>query len=270
MIPAPFDYVRAHSVEQALDLLTEHGDDAKLLAGGHSLLPMMKLRLARPTVLIDLTPITELNYVRMDGDVVAVGALTTHARLESSEILRSELPLVAHSASMVGDPQVRHRGTIGGSLTHADPAADLPMTVLAAGATLVVHGPEGRRDVDADDFFSGFFTTALAPDEILVEIRLPRRPGAPWGYEKFVSRSNDWAIVGTATVGGRVALANMGPAPLRATSTEHALGAGASVEQAAALAADDTEPVSDLHADPAYRRHLARVLVARALRAASV
>jgi carbon-monoxide dehydrogenase medium subunit len=268
MIPAPFEYLRAHDVAHALDLLREHGDEAKLLAGGHSLLPMMKLRLARPTVLIDIAELADLDYVRVDGDTLAVGALATHARVGEAELVRAEAPLIAHSASLIGDPQVRHRGTIGGSLAHADPAADLPMAVLAAGATLVLEGPAGRREVDADDFFTGFFTTALEPDEILVEIRLPRLAGEPWGYEKFVRRSNDWAIVGVATVAGRVALANMGSAPLRAAETERALAAGAGIDAAAELAAENTDPVSDLHADPAYRRHLARVLVARALSSA--
>jgi aerobic carbon-monoxide dehydrogenase medium subunit len=268
VIPTGFDYVRAHSVDEALGLLAEHGEDAKVLAGGHSLLPMMKLRLARPEVLIDVAPITELAYIRSEADVLAIGALTTHAAVANSALVQSELPLLAHSAGLVGDPQVRNRGTIGGSLAHADPAADLPMAVLAADATLVLQGPDGRREVPVDDFFTGFFDTALAPGELLVEIRLPRRPGVGWGYEKFVRRANDWAIVGVATVGGRVALANMGSMPLRATATEDALLAG-TIEDAAALDAEGTSPVADLHADESYRRHLARVLVARALRSAA-
>jgi carbon-monoxide dehydrogenase medium subunit len=269
MIPAPFDYVRARSVDEALSLLGEHGEDAKVIAGGHSLLPMMKLRLARPEVLVDVAPIAELRYIRVDGDELAIGALSTHAQVAASDLVRTEAPLVAHSASLVGDPQVRHRGTLGGSLAHADPAADLPMAALAAGATLVVQGPAGRRTVAADDFFIGFFDTALEPGELLVEVRLPRRPGVGWGYEKFVRRANDWAIVGVATVGGRIALANMGSRPLRALAAEGVLAGGASIEEAAALAADGTEPVADLHADPEYRSHLARVLTARALASAA-
>jgi carbon-monoxide dehydrogenase medium subunit len=269
MIPAPFEYVRARNMEDALSLLAEHGEDAKVIAGGHSLLPMMKLRLARPEVLVDVAPISELRYIRVDGDELAIGALSTHAQVAASELVRTEAPLLAHSASLVGDPQVRHRGTLGGSLAHADPAADLPMAALAAGATLVLQGPGGRRAVAADDFFTGFFDTALEPGELLVEVRMPRRPGVGWGYEKFVRRANDWAIVGVATVAGRIALANMGSRPLRALAAEGALAGGASLEDAAALAADGTEPVADLHADPEYRSHLARVLTARALTSAT-
>ncbi|MEO8889019.1 MAG: xanthine dehydrogenase family protein subunit M [Jatrophihabitantaceae bacterium] len=269
MIPAPFEYLRARTVDEALTLLAEHGEDAKVVAGGHSLLPMMKLRLARPEILIDIAPIADLRYIRIDGDELAIGALSTHAGVAGSELVRTEAPLLAHSASLVGDPQVRHRGTLGGSLAHADPAADLPMAALAAGARLVVQGPAGRRTVAADDFFTGFFDTALDAGELLVEVRLQRRAGAGWGYEKFVRRANDWAIVGVATVGGRIALANMGSRPLRATAAEAALAGGASIENAAALAADGTEPVADLHADPDYRRHLARVLTARALTSAA-
>ncbi|MGH8963636.1 MAG: FAD binding domain-containing protein [Jatrophihabitantaceae bacterium] len=269
MIPAPFEYVRVHNVEEVLVMLAEHGEDAKVLAGGHSLLPMMKLRLARPEVLVDIAPIADLRYVRLDGEELAIGALSTHASLAVSELVRTEAPLLAHSASLVGDPQVRHRGTIGGSLAHADPAADLPMAVLAAGARMVLQGPDGRRTVDADDYFTGFFDTALEPGELLVEVRVPRLADVGWGYEKFVRRANDWAIVGVATVGGRIALANMGSRPLRAPAAEDALTGGASIDETAALAADGTEPVADLHADPDYRAHLARVLTARALRSAA-
>jgi carbon-monoxide dehydrogenase medium subunit len=267
VIPAPFEYVRAATVGEALDRLAAHGDEAKILAGGHSLLPMMKLRLARPSLLVDVASITELRYVRAEGDMLAIGALSTHADVAGSPIVRSDAGLLAHSASLVGDPQVRHRGTIGGSLAHADPAADLPMAVLAAGATLVLQGPAGRREVLADEFFAGYFETALDEVELLVEVRVPRRPGVGWGYEKFVRRANDWAIVGVATVAGRIALANMGSRPLRASAAEAALLAGATVAEAAALAAEGTEPVADIHADAEYRRHLARVLTARALAA---
>jgi carbon-monoxide dehydrogenase medium subunit len=267
VIPAPFDYVRAGTPAEAIEALGAH-EDAKLLAGGHSLLPMMKVRLARPELLVDLAGLDELRYVRAEGDALAIGALTTHAQLATSDLVRQDAPLLAHSASLVGDPQVRHRGTIGGSLAHADPAADLPMAVLALGATLVLQGPDGRRDLAADDFFTGYFDTALGERELIVEVRVPRRPGAGWGYEKFVRRANDWAIVGVATTDGRVALANMGPTPLRASAAEAALAAGATVADAAALAAEGTEPVADLHADPEYRRHLARVLTRRALAAA--
>lgn len=268
MIPAPFEYVRADSVEHAVTLLGEHGDDAKLLAGGHSLLPMMKLRLAVPSVLVDVRRVAEASYVRIDGEAVAVGALTRHRDLVESDVLRAEAPLLAMVAAHVGDPQIRNRGTIGGSLAHADPAADLPAAVLAADATLVVAGPRGRRDVAAEDFFTGYFETALEPDEMLVEIRVPRTGPSGAHYEKFSRRANDWAIVGVATVAGRVALANMAGTPVRARATEAALADGTSIAEAAELAAEDTAPVEDMNADADYRKHLARVLTRRALTAA--
>ncbi|MGN6132472.1 MAG: FAD binding domain-containing protein [Nocardioidaceae bacterium] len=268
MIPAPFDYVRADSVEHALALLAEHGEEAKLLAGGHSLLPMMKLRLAFPSMLVDVRRVPGASYVRVEGDVVAIGALTRHCELVSSEVLRAEAPLLARAASYVGDPQIRHRGTLGGSLAHADPAADLPAAVLASDAVLVVQGPGGRREVPVAEFFAGYFETAMSPDEMLVEVRVPRTGTAGWHYEKFTRRAHDWAIVAVATVAGRVALANMGSTPLRATGTERALAGGASTAEAAALAGEGTSPVADMHADAAYRRHLAQVLTRRALAAA--
>jgi carbon-monoxide dehydrogenase medium subunit len=268
MIPAAFDYVRAGSADEAVSLLVEHGDDAKLIAGGHSLLPMMKLRLAYPSVLIDIGRLPDASYVRLDGDEVAIGALTRHADLVSSEILRAEAPLLAAVASQVGDPQIRNRGTIGGSVSHADPAADLPAAVLASDATLVVHGSAGQRRIPAAEFFLGYFETALTAEEMVVEIRVPRTGPTGWHYEKFTRRANDWAIVAVAAVSGRVALANMGSRPLRAGATEAALASGASTDDAAALAADGTEPVQDMHADADYRRHLARVLTRRCLEAA--
>jgi len=269
MIPATFDYVRADSVDEAVALLTEHGDEAKLIAGGHSLLPMMKLRLAFPSVLIDIRALSEASYVRVEGDEVAIGALTRHCDLVTSDVLRANAPLIAAVAATVGDPQVRHRGTIGGSVSHADPAADLPTAVLASGATLVLQGPDGRRSVAAEDFFLGYFDTAINADEMMVEIRLPRTGPSGFHYEKFTRRANDWAIVGVATVAGRVALANMGSQPLRAHATEAALAAGATTDDAAALAAEDTEPIQDMHADRDYRQHLARVLTRRSLAAAA-
>jgi aerobic carbon-monoxide dehydrogenase medium subunit len=265
MIPAPFDYAPAESAAHALELLTEHGDDAKLLAGGHSLLPMMKLRLATPSVLIDIGRLGELAGISADGDELVIGATTRHADLAASELVRAQAPLLAHAAGQVGDPQIRHRGTIGGSLAHADPAADLPMALVALGGSVELQGPGGTRLVLADDFFQGFFETAMEPDELLTAVRVPRRPGVPWGYQKFVRRSNDWAIVGVAAVDGRVALANMGPRPLRATAVEEALAAGASPADAAGHAAEGTSPAEDMHADRDYRMHLARVLTRRAL-----
>ncbi|HYK32018.1 MAG TPA: xanthine dehydrogenase family protein subunit M, partial [Streptosporangiaceae bacterium] len=233
--------------------------------GGHSLLPMMKLRLAAPEVLIDITRATDLSGISIDGDEILIGATTRHADVASSELVRTDAPLLAHAASLVGDPQIRHRGTIGGSLAHADPAADLPMALVALGGSVEVRGPEGTRSVSADDFFAGFFETALEEGELLTAVRVPRRPDEPWGYQKFVRRANDWAIVGVAATAGRIALANMGPTPLRAHAAEQSLAAGNSPAQAAELAAEGTSPASDIHADPDYRRHLARVLTSRAL-----
>ncbi|HYY18143.1 MAG TPA: xanthine dehydrogenase family protein subunit M [Streptosporangiaceae bacterium] len=265
MIPAPFDYVRATSAGHALELLAEHGDEAKLLAGGHSLLPMMKLRLAVPAVLVDIGAVDELAGIAVDGDDLVIGATTRHADVAGSDLVKTEAPLLAWSAAQVGDPQIRHRGTIGGSLAHSDPAADLPMALTALGGSMEITGPGGTRAVGADDFFVGYFETAMEPDELLTAVRIPRRPGQPWGYQKFTRRANDWAIVGVAAVGGRVALANMGARPLRALAVEEALASGASVRDAAARAAEGTEPGEDIHADREYRQHLARVLTERAL-----
>jgi carbon-monoxide dehydrogenase medium subunit len=271
MIPMPFEYVRAGSADEALSLLASHGDEAKLLAGGHSLIPLMKLRLAAPSVLVDVGRLAELSYIRDAGDHVAVGALTRHHDVEHSELLRSEVPILAHVAGLVGDPQVRHRGTIGGSLAHGDPASDLPAAVLALGGTLVVRGRDGEREIPSTEFFTGFLETALGPDELLTEIRVPKVAGAGWSYQKFNRRALDWAIVGVAAVRNGttgVALVNMGPTPLRATAVEQALAGGAGAAEAAEAAAEGTEPTADLNASPDYRRHLARVLTRRALEAA--
>jgi aerobic carbon-monoxide dehydrogenase medium subunit len=266
LIPAPFTYKRALSVDEALDLAAEDGDEAKFLAGGHSLLPLMKLRLAVPEVLIDIGRLGELRYVREDDGHIAVGALTSHDELARSELLASELPLLAHAASQVGDPQVRHRGTIGGSLVHADPAADLPAVVLALDATLVARGPSGSREIGAGQFFQGLFETVLEPGELLTEIRIPKPQAASrWSFQKFTKRAIDWAIVGVAVQDGRVALVNMGQTPLRAGPVEQALAEGAGPRDAAAHAAEGSSPPEDINADRRYREHLARVLVARAL-----
>jgi carbon-monoxide dehydrogenase medium subunit len=265
MIPAKFDYVAAESAAHALELLKRHGDEAKLLAGGHSLLPMMKLRLATPSVLIDIGRVAELAGIAVDGDEIVIGATTRHADLAASELVRAEAPLLAHSAAQVGDPQIRHRGTIGGSLAHADPAADLPMALVAVGGSVELRGPAGTRRVAADGFFTGYFETSLGEVELLTAVRVPRQPELAWGYQKFVRRANDWAIVGVAAVDGRIALANMGPTPLRASAAEQAIAAGASPAEAAEHAADGTSPGEDMHADSEYRKHLARVLTRRAL-----
>jgi carbon-monoxide dehydrogenase medium subunit len=265
MIPAPFAYQRADSADEALSLAAEAGEDAKFLAGGHSLLPLMKLRLAVPEVLIDIGRIRDLSYIRDEGDTIAVGAMTRHHDLEHSGLLVREVPLLAHAAGCVGDPQVRHRGTIGGSLAHGDPASDLPAVVLALDAILVARGPLGSYEVPASDFFTGLFETALQPGDLLTEIRIPKPADPAWSFQKFTKRAIDWAMVGVALQGDRVALVNMSAAPIRAAGVERALAAGASPEEAAAHAAEGTSPVSDINASAAYREHLARVLVARAL-----
>lgn len=299
MIPAAFEYRRASSVTEALGWLASDPESTKLLAGGHSLLPLMKLRLARPEVVVDVSRIPGLSYVRDEGDHVSIGALTRHRDLEVSPVLQEKVPLLSRVAGQVGDPQVRHRGTIGGSLAHGDPASDLPAAVLALGATLVVHGARGERTVEVDDFFRGFLETAIGPDEMLTELRVPTQVGG-WGFEKFNRRAQDWAIVGVALVTGgaealpartpahapegptagpptgpptgqttgpsaRIALVNMASTTVRALAAERSLAAGAPVSEAAEHAADGLEPPSDIHGSAEYRRHLATVLVRRAL-----
>jgi carbon-monoxide dehydrogenase medium subunit len=265
MIPAPFEYREAGSVDEAVSLLREHGEDAKLLAGGHSLLPLMKLRLASPSVLIDVGRLRELSYVRDAGDHLAIGALTRHRDVETSTLVAAEAPLLGRVAGQVGDPQVRHRGTIGGSLAHGDPASDLPAACLALDATFVTSG---GRSIPASAFFRGFLETALAPDEVLTEVRVPKQGGAGWAWQKLTRRAQDWAIVGVAIVRNgttRVALVNMDDHPVRAGGVEAALAAGAPAAEAAQHAADGLSPPSDLNGDAAYRTHLASVLVRRAL-----
>ena len=273
MIPAQFDYVRAESAEEAISLIGQHGDEAKFIAGGHSLLPLMKLRLAQPSVLVDIGRLSDLSYIREDGDQIAIGAMTRHMDVETSDVLKQHAPLLAHAAGHVGDPQVRHRGTIGGSIAHSDSASDLPATTLAMGATYVAKGPNGTREIAAGDFFEGFLTTALAPDEMLTEIRVPKMNGAGWSFQKFNRRAQDWAIVGVAawrngTESG-VGLVNMGSVPILATSVSAAISSGASIEDAAAEAAAQADPTGDLNASVEYRQHLARVLTKRALTIAS-
>ena len=259
MIPAGFEYERAATVEEALALLAQHGDEAKLIAGGHSLLPLMKLRLASPGVLVDIGRVPGLSYVREDGGAIAIGALTRHCDLVESDLLRRRCPLVAQVAAEVGDIQVRHRGTIGGSLAHADPNADLPAAMVALDAELVVQGPGGRRTIAARDFFQGFLQTALRADEVLVEVRVAPTDGAGTAYVKFNRRRQDWAIVGAAAVvrNGTETLvwAGVGSAPVRA---EGGL-------EAAAAALD---PHGDLSGSAAYKRHLAKVIGGRALASA--
>jgi len=273
VIPAAFDYVRAESAEHAISLIVEHGEDAKFIAGGHSLLPMMKLRMAQPSVLVDIGRLAELSYIRDAGDHIAIGAMTRHMDIENSSVLAEHVPLLANAASYVGDPQVRHRGTIGGSIAHSDSASDLPATTLALGATYIAQGPNGTREIAAADFFQGFFTTSLAADEMLTEIRVPKMNGAGWSFQKFNRRAQDWAIVGVAAWRSNgssgVGLVNMGSVPILATSVSAALSSGASIADAAEQAAAEADPQGDLNATPEYRVHLAKVLVRRALEAAS-
>jgi carbon-monoxide dehydrogenase medium subunit len=270
MIPAAFDYTVAETAEHAIQLLGEYGDEAKLLAGGHSLIPMMKFRLAVPTQLVDVGRIDDLSYIRQDNGHVAIGPLTKHSQLETSDVIASACPLLGHVASLVGDPQVRHRGTLGGTMAHADAASDLPAAVLALGGTIVAQGPGGRREISATEFFAGFLESVLAPDEMIIEVRVPISTGG-WNYQKFNRRAQDWAIVGVAVAeeGKGIALVNMGSTPLRASAAEAALAGGASVADAAALAADGASPPEDENAGEAYRTHLAQVLTRRALEAAS-
>jgi aerobic carbon-monoxide dehydrogenase medium subunit len=276
MIPLAFDYEVAESVDHAIELLGQHGEEAKLLAGGHSLLPIMKLRLAAPTVLIDLGRIDDLNYVRDEGNHLAIGAMTRHCDVERDATLKEHCGLIAYTASLVGDPQVRHRGTIGGSVSHGDAASDLPSALLALDATFVVKGPGGERTVAAGDFFEDYLQTTLAPDEVLTEIQVPKLGDAGWSYKKFNRRAQDWAVVGVAAVVKRsngsigsasIGLTNMGSTPLRATAAENALSGAdrSSVAEATNSADEGTSPSSDIAASDEYRRHLARVLSRRAV-----
>jgi aerobic carbon-monoxide dehydrogenase medium subunit len=276
VIPLAFDYEVAESADHAIELLGQHGEEAKLLAGGHSLLPIMKLRLAAPTVLIDLGRVEELKYVRDEDDHIAIGAMTRHTDVEYNSLLQEQCGLLAYTASLVGDPSVRHRGTIGGSISHGDAASDLPSALLALEGQFVVKGPQGERTVAAGDFFKDYLETDLAPDEVLTEIRVPKLSGAGWSYKKFNRRAQDWAVVGAAAVversngtigAARIGLTNMGSTPLRATAAEGALsGADAgSLAEATQNADEGTSPSSDIAASAEYRRHLARVLSRRAV-----
>jgi aerobic carbon-monoxide dehydrogenase medium subunit len=265
VIPAAFEYRRAASVDEAVELL--EAEDAKLLAGGHSLIPLLRLRFTRPSLLVDVGRLDDLRYVRADGDRIAIGALTRHGELARDALLAERCAPVARAAARIGDPQVRHRGTIGGSIAHGDPASDLPAVLLALDAELTAQGPEGERRVVAADFFTGMFTTAIGPQEVLTEIRVPAIGAGV--YLKFVRRTQDWATVGVAAarVDGRVqvGLTSMGATPLRARGVEEAVAAGASPAEAAARAGEGTSPPSDVSGSAEYRTHLAQVLVRRAL-----
>ena len=283
MIPAPFDYVAPTSVDEALAALAQHGDDAKIIAGGQSLLPVLRMRLNAPETVIDLGRIDSLRGVRDDGDAIVIGAMTTHHDVRTNPLVREHARLITETTTEVADEQIRHRGTFGGALAHADPAGDLGAPTLALQAKFVIAGSGGTRTVPASEFFVDIFETAIGDDEILTEVRIPKHTG--WGahYEKFVRIKHQWAIVAVAAAvrveGGtiaeaRVGLTNMGNTPVRATAVEAALvGAPATedgVREAAAKAADGTNPPADLNGDSEYRKHLATVLTRRAvLKAAS-
>jgi aerobic carbon-monoxide dehydrogenase medium subunit len=283
VITAKFDYVRPTTVDEALRALAEGGEDAKLLAGGQSLIPVMRLRMAAPETVVDLAGVGELRGVRDDGDAIVIGAMTRHCDVIDDPLVRQHAPLIAEATKTVADRQVRHRGTFGGALAHADPAGDLPACALALDAEFVVAGPGGGRTVPARDFFVDYLTTALEDGELLVEIRVPKLPG-DWGmhYEKFNRVAQAWSIVAVAAAvrrenghiaEARIGLTNMGPTPVRASAAEQALaGVAASADVIAAAAghaADGTQPASDLNGQADYRQHLARVLTRRAVSAAA-
>jgi aerobic carbon-monoxide dehydrogenase medium subunit len=270
MIPAPFKYRRVGTVDEAIQALSD-GPDAKLLAGGHSLLPLMKLRLARPSLLVDISRLQDLKYVKEDGDRVAIGALTRHHDVANSEVLQELCPIVSYAAGEIGDPQVRHVGTIGGSVAHADPASDMPSVLLALDAEMVIRGAGGAsRTVPASGFFKGLFEPDLATDEVLTEIRVPKTAGRGWSYLKFHRRAQDWALVGVAALaqngaGPSVALTNMADRPVRATGVEEELAGGADPAAASQRAAEGTSPPTDAFASAEYRGELVKVLVRRAI-----
>ena len=283
MIPAQFDYVAPDSVADAIAALTEGGEDAKVLAGGQSLIPVLRLRLSYPTVLVDLRKIGELRGVREDGSDLVIGAMTRHDDVVKDPLVLQHAALVAEAAATVADPAVRHRGTFGGALAHADPAGDLAAVAVALDAQLVAEGPGGRRTIAAADFFQDYLQTALSPDEVLVEVRLPKLEGQ-WGvaYEKFNRTAQSWAIVGVAAAvrrdngsiaEARIGLTNMGSTPVRATAVEAALAGGVAeagaIAAAAEHAAEGTTAPSDLSAQSDYREHLARVLTRRAVTTAA-
>jgi aerobic carbon-monoxide dehydrogenase medium subunit len=283
MIPAKFDYVRPSSVGDAVTALASGGEDAKVIAGGQSLLPLLRLRLSYPELLVDIGGLDELSGVTDGGDHLLIGARTTHYQVVHDPLIAEHCGLLAEAAGTVADPAVRHRGTLGGSLAHADPAGDLPAVILALDATLIAAGPAGSREIPAGEFFVDYLTTALAPGEILTGIRVPKL-GTDWGYryEKFHRTAQAWAIVGVAALvrrsdghvaEARVGLTNMGSVPVRAAAVETtaagALASSGTLREAAAGAAEGTQPPADLHGAPDYRRHLARVLTGRALEAAA-
>ena len=273
MYPANFDYKRPATVDEAIALLTRHGDEAKLLAGGHSLIPAMKLRLARPGVIVDIGRIANLSYIRESGGAIAIGAMTTHQEIESSKLLRDRSPLLAETATHIGDQQVRNKGTIGGSLAHADPAADYPAAILALDAEIELAGPRGKRTVKASAFFVDLLQTAIAPDEILTEIRVPATAKTV-AYEKTEQKASGFALAGAAVVVGadgvRVGITGVAAKAYRATGVEQALAgqrtpSASAIATAASHAADGVSALGDIHASPEFRAHLAEVNTRRAI-----
>jgi carbon-monoxide dehydrogenase medium subunit len=274
VIPAAFDYEVAESVDHAIELLRAD-EDAKLLAGGHSLIPALRLRIARPSKLVDLGRLKELSYVRDAGTQLAIGALTRHKDVRDDPLLQEHCPIVSTTAGVIGDPQVRHRGTIGGSLVHGDPASDLPAVILALGGELTIAGADGERTVPAAEFFRGVFETAVGPGEVLTEVRVPKLGASTgWSYLKLNRRAQDWATVGVAALvhrdngniaGASIALTNMGATPIRAKGAEDALAGGAKPADASAHMTEGTEPPGDHAASSEFRAHLARVLGRRAI-----
>ena len=273
MYPANFDYKRPSTVDEAIALLTKHGDDAKLLAGGHSLIPAMKLRLAQPKVVVDIGRIANLSYIREAGGSIAIGAMTTHQEIEASKLLRDRSPLLADVAAHIGDVQVRNKGTIGGSLAHADPAADYPAAILALDAEIDLAGPRGKRTVKAGAFFVDLLQTAIAPDEILVEIRVPATAKTV-AYVKTEQKASGFALAGVAVVVGadgvRVGVTGIAAKAYRATAVEKTLAGqktptAAAIALAASHAADGVEALGDIHASPEFRAHLAQVNTKRAI-----
>jgi aerobic carbon-monoxide dehydrogenase medium subunit len=278
MIPAKFDYVAPNSLDEALSALRSGGEDAKILAGGHSLLPLMKLRLAAPTLLVDLRKVPGLSGIQRENGSIRLGAMTRHV-----DVVNGGLGLASLAASTIADPQVRNRGTIGGSLAHGDPAADMPAVLLALEGSVTIRGEAGQREVAAADLFEDFLTTAVGDDEVLTEVRMPALDGYGFGYNKFARRREDWTMVGACALvkraadgsceDVRVALTHMGSTPLRATAVEQALRGkpldANSIASAAEEAAEGTDPPADLNASADYKRHLARVLTRRVLEDAS-
>lgn len=283
MYPAPFDYEVAESVGHAVELIREHGDEAKLISGGQSLIPLMRLRLSDPAVLVDLGNLSNLSYIRESGDQLAIGALTHHREIHNSSLVQENCGILSQAAGLLGDPSVQHRGTIGGALAHGDPSGDMPAVMRALEAEITAYGTNGERTISAQDLFVDYLETSLAEDEVVTEVRVPKLgPNTGWSYQKFSRRSQDWAIVGVAAViertdsngnvgSVRIGLAAMGSTPMRASSVEQALS-GASyrdlprdIVEAAEAADEGTSPTSDTAASEEYRRHLARVMTRRAI-----